>query len=394
MPEQVLTPDQAALNAGDKLKQQQQAQARGEFKSLDELPDDLSGLLKKPEPKPDGKSAEQKAAATTADKPVDKAADKTTDTKVDDMPPEIARSTKAAEHWKRKDEAHAKKVKELQEQYEKQMAELKAKSGDIKKDEYETLKKRYEETEAAYKRTAGVRHPEFIEKHDKPIVAQVEVGKRIGGEHGDKIAKLLQLPDSDYRTRQLDEIMEELSPSRASQLGSIITNIDLLRQERESAIQKMESEWETISKAEQAKAEQHRAELNALFESALKEAVSGDDTIEVLKEKEGDVDWNRGVRERLTLAKAIYNNEIPPRERADAALWASIAPELVKQTAAQTKLIAELQAKIKTLESGVPSMDGEDAGSGGGSGDVDQRRAGESDADWMARRAASMGFVK
>lgn len=369
--------------AGEKLEQLRQEKPA---KSVIEIAlERATGTLKedsgKEPTKQDAPKVEPKADAKPA--PTD-----------DEMPDVIKKSEKASAHWKAKDAKHQADKKAWEEKYskaEKELAELKSKpQGEVKKVDYEALEKKFQTLDDQYKKIALEKHPDFVAQFDKPLSTQLEIAKRSVTEaDAEKVVKLLQLPDSEYRTEQLDMIMSELTPSKAAALGAVITKIEEISMNRAEKLKDQEGLIKEIAERNRAREEHQKSQLQSFLDKAVSEATDKEKGIAALVEKEGDEKWNGAVKERIELAKAIYNGDLPPDQRADAALWASIAPALMEQVANQIAEIEQLKSEVEKLRGGRPKIEGEE----------EHRRSeiideGKSLIDRIASMAENSGFVK
>ena len=278
----------------------------------------------------------------------------------DDMPEAIRKSPKASEHWKAKDEKHKKELTEFStklSQYEKDLADYKARPA---KEDYEKLAKERDEISKAFKLAAIDKHPEFVAKYEQPMQNLVALAKQAAGEHGTAVEKLLKLPDNEYRTEQLDKIMDELSPSKANMLGAVLANVAQLQMAREAEMKEPEKIIAAME-AERARAlEAEKAMLTGIFERTIKNASEGETAVAAFQERKDDPKWNEGVRERREMARAIYEGQVSPEERASAALWGAVAPALMEQAAAQAALLKQKDEEIASLKSARPKLEGED----------------------------------
>lgn len=280
----------------------------------------------------------------------------------DDAPEAIKKTPKAWEHWKAKDDAHNKKMAALTKRYEDEISGYKSKPPGIPKEDYDKVLKERDDYSKTLRIAAIDKHPEFIAKYEAPMQTLTELAKQAAGKNGEAVAKLLRMPDNEYRAEQLDKIMEELGDSKKAQLGSVLGRVAELQMMREAELREPEAIIKRMEAEAARRSQAQQAAQNEAFERVLKSASEGERALDIFTEKKDDAAHNERVRELKALARAMYDGELTAEERANAALFGSIAPKLLEQTAAQAALLAQKDVEIAALKSGRPKMEGEDAG--------------------------------
>jgi hypothetical protein len=277
----------------------------------------------------------------------------------DEVPAEI-KSEKAKADWKGLRD-NARKNKEEAETLRKRVAELESSSN---KEEVESLRTRLAEYEQQLTVVAVERDPRFQRYFDGKTKALIETAKSIGG---DKVASILQLPESEHRNKMLEDAVADLPPLQQARIGAVLNDVESLHREKAAELARASDLYKTMqsNQAEQTKAaEQQR--LRVLNDTI--ERWSDPERGSPLLRKTGDKDHDAEAERIKEQARAIYAGELDVRDMAKASLWAAKGPRLLQQVTTQAKRIKDLEAENESLKGAKP-----DIGSGGGSmGDVDE----------------------
>lgn len=257
--------------------------------------------------------------------------------------------------FKRRDDEAATLKKEL-ESVKQQIADnAKAKPADaLSVAELENLKKERDELSAQLSVVGLERHPEFKKKYDAKIEEQLNDIKMVAaGENGDKIVKLLNLPESTWRTDNLKEALAEVDELDRAAVRTAWLNIDKIRRQRESELSTSREEFnrkitehQLKEKTQQAEAaKQQRSMVDKLFDSNL-ESLSK--KISELSAKKGDEAYNTALQQRLAEAKAILYGEAPPDRVVQAVLsdaaFSQVQSERDNLRVENEKLTAQLES--------------------------------------------------
>lgn len=219
------------------------------------------------------------------------------------------------------------------------------------------LQSEYDEMSQTLSLTNLERHPKFREQYVKPIDTQIDRAKAYVPE-GDRasLEKILRMPVSEGRAEALDELVGDLPASRQAYLQTIVNRIDEIAYERDQQISNSRSSYERLveqeSEASAQKTQERNQALDKSFQRMLKEA---QESIPVFQLREGDEEWNTGVRERVNLAKKILTEQNSFEDAATAALWAASGGVLVEQNAALVEHNRRLTAELKQLKGAEPS---------------------------------------
>lgn len=303
----------------------------------------------------------------------------------DAVPSEI-KSSKGAENWKR--------LRQERDSYLKELTELRGKAEELKKapkpttepsPELEALRKERDQYSEQLRVLGIERHPKFEAHFNNRTAAVIEsVKQAIGGEQGDAIAKILAQPDSPNRKAQLSEAMAQMDQFDAAQVGAAALELRKINGERNAEIERAKNDYSKIQEAEKLKVQQRTEQLNKAFDSELEKAKA----IEFLQPREGDEQWNAGVKQLTDHARNIFSGTLSESEAARASLWAAVGPMFQKAALASSAEIQKLQAEIKALKVATPAP-------GGGADPVQvQQPKYKNSIDAVLAQAENNGFVK
>lgn len=294
-----------------------------------------------------------------------------------EMPPEI-KSPEGKKNWKLWKQSSARQIGELEKERDAAKSELDAarktastatqKTALADDPEYQQLKKSYAEKEKELEtyseriRLLDVeQHPKFIAHYGGLLEAQMNIAKNIGG---DKAVEILKLPNSAYRDEQLETLASELSPIKAAQLGSVLTRLDEIQADKSREIAKAKDSYAQIQTQEKQKSEQQRTAIEKVFQQVRNDVLDKDKGLYVFHERDGDVEWNNGVKERLSLTEHALAGKLPPEDVAKAVYWAAAAPQFLMDNNSLRAKNAELEKAISELRALSPSPGGDKPGAG------------------------------
>lgn len=313
------------------------------------------------DPKPEAKPAEQpKVEASVEAVPEDpKTEAKSTkpslsfDVKKGDEPKE-SRSSSDFKALKGERDTYKAKIDSYEAEVAKMKGELAALSTTDYKSQMDTISKERDELSDQLKASAIERHPKFKAYYDDRSRLVVDQAKKLAGEQGERIAKLLALEDGDTRINGLEEVFASLPASRQAQLGALVTKHDEIRSEREAAISNASTAYEALQQQERQGQQQRRDIAGKTFGEAATAAAA----LEVYQSREGDADWNSEMGGRLELAKHIFMGDGSEKELAQAALWAASAPKYRELLMAQVELNRRLQSQLSEVQKASPTLRG------------------------------------
>lgn len=261
--------------------------------------------------------------------------------------------------------ADFKLIKSERDAAKQQVAELLSKLSSYEemegfKEKYDSLKSEYDQISETLTVTNLERHPKFKEQYVKPIETQIERAKAYVPEGSrEQLAKILRMPMGDARANALDELVGDLPMSRQAYLQNVVNRIDEISYERDQRLAEAKASYEKMVEEENFLSETKTAERNKALEKSfntmLKEA---QEQIGIYQLREGDEEWNNGVRERVALAKKILMEQNTFEDAATAALWAASGGALVEQNAALVEHNRRLTAELEALKGAEPGAGG------------------------------------
>lgn len=197
--------------------------------------------------------------------------------------------------------------------------------------------------------------PQFASKFEQPRRVTITQAKNIAGDKGPEVEMVLSMPAGLLRDQKLDELMSELPASTAAIVkaaNSKLAEIDFSRQvEIETAKAGLEDHLKQQERL--TLAQKHAQERE--FEELLKSWQTEVDALNPAK--------NKNAGHVVETAKRMFDGSgLGPKERAAAALQASLMPVLLEEHNALQEEVARLQAALQRYEGGIP--DGGDASAG------------------------------
>lgn len=257
----------------------------------------------------------------------------------------------AASEFRKKYEEAEPKLKE----YEKELTELKK----APKHNAELIKQITEERDrykGMFEQVAVEISPEFHAKYQKRLD---EVKSSLPSDTADKLMALLQLPDSEAKRKHLAELTVEMDEFQVAEVVAANREVRSILNQRQGELSKAQESLTKIGEERTKKAQERQTALAKTFEEVISKSQDPKDGIPVFQTREGDEAWNKGVQERVAVAKAIFSGIEDDSERADAAMWAAAAPEFLTQLKTVTAELATANETIAKLRGSSPSLDGQ-----------------------------------
>ena len=219
--------------------------------------------------------------------------------------------------------------------------------------ELERLRQERDELSSHLKAASLERHPEFAQHYQTRLESIVERAKSVAGsEYSERVELLLKMPDSEYKTNALDEIFADLSVSKQTQLGALITQMDEVVHDRDAKLKDANQTYQQIVESQQAKQANWIKESESTFS---KVGESAKDWF-VFQERENDDDWNKSVAERRDVAKNIFLGESTQEQLATAAYMASAADFLYDTLTKELEAHSLTKQQLKELQGANPSV--------------------------------------
>lgn len=318
----------------------------------DEQEPDLSRFVKKEEPKPEAKP-ETKVEAKVEAKPE---AEENPLESTKGMSPAAGEKftaiKKSRDEFRTKAEQHEASLKALQAEIEKLKStpQTQAVSDSIQK-QLDEIKKERDELSEAVRLSSVENHPRFKAYFNQKTTEAVNLAKNaVGAEHADKIAKLITLPDGDYRTEKIEELMSELSTLRASRLGSALVEYDKVMQERAAEVAKAGETYNKLQSEGQQMTERQKAEQAAKVENLIKTTTEKARSLSAFQLSKDDTAHNEQVAKNEAFVRDFFTGKAPENV-------ASFVPYLAAEAVhMKEKVIPQLQDELEKYKKQVEGL--------------------------------------
>jgi hypothetical protein len=237
----------------------------------------------------------------------------------------------------------------------KKVTELETALATVNPEEGKALKAQLADYEERLIATNLEKHPKFQAYFNQRTESLLASAKAIGGE---KIASLIQLPESEYRSNLLQEEFTNLNPLAQARLGSVLNDLDALKNQRETELNNSRDRWKALQKEQQERAKAQVEQHNSVLTAVLDRWSDPTKGVPFMQDREGDKEWNAAVERRKQLARDIFTGNQTVEEIARASAWAAVAPELVAQLNGAKKREDALREEVAQLKAAKPSVDG------------------------------------
>jgi len=229
-------------------------------------------------------------------------------------------------------------------------------------EEYKQLKKERDEMDKILK-TANIRdNPKFKSYFDNKTNAQIDLAKRIvGNEKGEQMAKLLQLPDGDWKNQQIRDFMAEFDVLEQSRIGGVLNSLGQIEQEKQAALQAADKDYESMTAAqkaaEQKAQEEQKKNIANLIERGITAITDPSKGHPAFQKKDGDSNWNSGVEKRLETVKQLLTGTVPPEKIFETAVNAVAYHQVLESHKGLMAENSTLKEQIKALTAAQPALD-------------------------------------
>lgn len=273
----------------------------------------------------------------------------------DDVPRSI-RSTKAAEEFKR-----------IKAERDALKAQLEAAKANPAKDDsltaaLQAIQKERDELSARLREVDIERHPEFQAKFNKRIEGIEASIKAAAGTEGEKLVRLIGLPDSEYKQAQIDAIVDGLGPSQRAKLGGYLAQHETALTERKAELEAAKGSWDQRQAAMRAEEEQAKVKDVEEVEQAWNAALLSAAELEPFQVDASDPESAKYVATLADEAKTIYMGLNSNQALARASLAAAAVNPLREALYAQMELNKRQAAELKRLKGASPQVTRQQAG--------------------------------
>lgn len=303
---------------------------------------------------------------------------------VEDLPEDYEKLTGSkGEQWRKLHglrSAAEKRVKELESRLLETSKAVP--SEDITK-RLQELQKERDEYLSKLETVAFERSPRFQQQFQPKVEAALSLAKAaVGPSLASRAEEIFKLPDSEYRTRLIEDIAKDISPFSQNRLAVAISQLDQVNNEKAAFASQGSEIWRQWQQEEQQQLQQRSAQSRQQADNAFETELNSWKTSEFFNNREGDSAHNQAVERRINTAKAIYGGELDYSALARATLWASLGPDLVADSRAKAQRIAELESQISRQRSAEPGT-----GTNSGGNDTQEDLSGLSYSDAIAKMA-------
>ena len=269
----------------------------------------------------------------------------------EETPPEEENLSPSAKNFK--------KIKDDRDNARRELEKLKKEVGNKNEGEDDgsgkiaRLESERDELSKELKLVSIERHPEFRRKFEERASKLVAAAKSMVGVGLDeKIVQILFMEEGDKKTEELDDIFSELPVSKQARLANIIQDMDNIQEERVEALNEANATYANLQESDR----QNRAGFMHSNQQLFDEVSERAQSLEFFKLKDDDDEWNKGVQDRLDLARNIYTGSTSSEELVLASLWAAQAPIAREALAAQVEVNRRLRAQLKEMQGATPSV--------------------------------------
>jgi len=269
---------------------------------------------------------------------------------------------RSAENWKAyKDKRKQKEVKLLEQikahedkiaAYEKKLQEHPTPANTA---ELETIRKENEELSKRLQTVEVTQHPKFVQYFEGKTKAQIDLAKSIvGPELAGKMEKLLQQPDGEWKSQQLEELWLELTPTAQSRIGGVLNALSEISRERQKEIDDSTANYKQIQEQKFAKAKEQQDQFEKLVTEVASEMTAQNPAFQ---KREGDEAWNSAVENRLKHAKNILTGSgLKPADIVRAAYHAAALQPVLEENLSLRGEIGKLVEQVKKLTAAQPTV--------------------------------------
>jgi len=260
---------------------------------------------------------------------------------------------KTAAEWKKFREARAAERQE-RDKIKAELETMRQKAAPVDQNEIATLRKAKEDLENQFKALAVEKTPEFQQKYVEAEKKFLGLAKSaLPGEKAElqtKLAQLMQMPESEWRTEQIEALVTDLSPYRQKRVLDAVSGYDMVTAEKQQEIEASRNNWQQVLERQRQEVEKATKAERQVFESLVAKAKT-------------DLDWfkhgadaaaNQEVEQRLTDVERLFNSR-DPETRTKVALLASVVPALQKQLSATVERAQAAESQLEAFKKGSPT---------------------------------------
>jgi hypothetical protein len=280
----------------------------------------------------------------------------------EDRPPE-SMSKAGKENWNRLVSLKNAQIEKLQKEFEAFKAEqAKAPKTGPAPQEFEELKKRYDETVNELEKVALERSSRFRDRFENAVNKHIEVAKAVAGEHGEEVAKLLRQPRSPERNARLAEIREELG-IEGDVIASALREITSLNLERDKALSDHKRTKALLDKMDEEQRQQQVQEISARRRQAGEQILSKIKTLPEFNPDGKDPKHGEWTKEAIGFIEKANAGSITEEDSALLPAMAMKGAYLQQfRVPALEKEVETLRARLNQLQGASPKLENRTSG--------------------------------
>lgn len=204
----------------------------------------------------------------------------------------------------------------------------------VPKTDFEKAQREAEEYRNLIRDVAIERDPEFTKQFESRRSTAIKEATVAAGEQGDKLTKLLALPDSEWRDEQISALIEELPAGAKRRVDASINLLTQLEIGKAAEVAARKDSWEGKQREahtiQQRNLEAQQKEINAAFESIHGAWSDDKEGMPFYQARPGEEEHNAAVKLTAEMAKKIYSGNMSAQELAEAAHWAAAGPRILE----------------------------------------------------------------
>jgi len=217
-------------------------------------------------------------------------------------------------------------------------------------------------------------HPDFQTYFENKRANAIGKAKRIVGEaQAAEVEKILAMPDSEYKSNQLETLLSEMTDMQRSRMAVVVDELENAELERKAEITKATTHAEKLKTEREAKAKQRQEAFEKAKQNGFTEVLNMFQDPDPKKGfmlyqkkpdgQEGAKEWNAAVDKRIADAKSLlFGGNMTPQKVSEAALRAVAMPAILEayqhDLKEWTDKISKLEAQVKTLSAAQPAQGG------------------------------------
>lgn len=272
---------------------------------------------------------------------------------------------RSAKEWKN----YTEKNKARNEEYEKKIAERDAEIKNLQskvglpvspeaQKEIESLKKEAETYSHQLRLLQVTQHPKFkqyFEGKTNSTLAQLK--SFIKPDQLEQVTKLVQMPDSQEKETQINELLVTMSPMQQGRLFNVIAGMDSIRAEYDSEVTRAQQDYEKMMAQAKTEKDQQLLQFNKTLDETIKSIQDPKSGRPEYQAREGELEWNNSVKSRIETAKQLITGNLSPEAMFQAAFDAAAYKDILGGYKAALGEIDKLKAQVQAMTAANPKIE-------------------------------------